>query len=225
MRRKHRGNIIVSGEFFGFKQKRGGKKKISELSNICGKTSCSDENKTKRYLSDYSASEVETLLYRSGYYKFVFVRDPYSRLMSCFVDKFLNKNATREEYRVWLGQLYDWKYVRERDIMAEPRPSFRAFVDELLKQDPDRMNEHWMPQTYVCGFGDIPYDFVGRFERLTTDARKVLHRLNFHDHFPTQQEIGFHPTGSSQLSSELYTLDAMLKTRVLYDVDFTVLGY
>jgi len=179
-----------------------------------------------RYLSDYSPAEVEHLLFRSDFYKFVFVRDPYTRVLSCYVDKFQNRSATKEDYQIWMGQLYDWKYVRDHDVMTLPRPSFRAFIDELLKQDPSRMNEHWMPQAYVCGFGEVPYDFVGRFERLKGDARKVLERLGFADEqFPTQAEIGFPATGSAKLVGDLYTLETMLKARLLYDTDFSILGY
>ncbi|KAJ8903886.1 hypothetical protein NDN08_000419 [Rhodosorus marinus] len=179
-----------------------------------------------RYLSDYSPEEVEYLLYKSGYHKFVFVRDPYTRLLSAYMDKLVNKYESKEEYRIWLGKLYDWKHVRESDFINDARPSFQAFVDELLKQDPDRMNEHWMPQAYVCGFGEVPYDFVGRFENIERDASRVLQKIGAQDEdFPSQEQIGFAATGSSQLVDEFYTLDIMLKARILYDVDFTILGY
>ncbi|GAB0495711.1 hypothetical protein MMPV_007016 [Pyropia vietnamensis] len=88
-------------------------------------------------------------------------------------------------------------------IEAVPRPSFRAFVDELLKAPPAAMNAHRAPQTLLCGFGEMPYDFVGRFERLTDDAA-ALARIGAPPGvtFPTQAEIGFPPSGAAAVAGD-----------------------
>lgn len=177
-----------------------------------------------RYLSDYSPAEVESLLVDPGYFKFAFVRDPYTRLLSCYMDKFQSNDVTfkKTEYRTFLAELYDWHYARYVNLDTEPPPSFAEFVDEIAKQNPLSMNDHWMPQTLLCGFGEMPYDFVGRMESLRTDATYVLQRLGRPDeHFPNQAEIGFPPSGAtSNSSSDRYTLETMMKVRVIYDVDF-----
>ncbi|KAA8491881.1 Carbohydrate sulfotransferase 14 [Porphyridium purpureum] len=179
-----------------------------------------------RYLSDYSPDDAERILFGSEFFKFAFVRDPYTRLVSAYLDKFQNKDASSEEYRLFMAQIYSWKYVRDRDIAKEPRPSFRAFVDELLKQKPTRMNLHWMPQSYICGFGDVPYDFIGRFENLVSDASSALRFMGKGDvHFPSQEEIGFLPSGATNTTAEYYTLELMLKVKIMYEVDFVLLGY
>lgn len=182
-----------------------------------------------RYLSDYSPREVDALLTDPSYFKFVFVRDPYARLVSCYMDKFRSRSPAyvQAEYRNFLAQLFNWRYARGVDLEANPRPSFRAFVDELAKHDPESMNPHWMPQSLHCGFGEMPYDFVGRMETLLPDARYVLDKLGKHDEqFPTQEDIGFPPSGASPVvADQLYTLDLMLKVRVIFDHDFRALGY
>ena len=179
-----------------------------------------------RYLSDYSADEVDRILSSPDFFKFAFVRDPYTRLVSAYLDKFWNKDTSSEEYKLFVAQIYSWKYVRDKDLAQEPRPSFRAFIDELLKQNPTRMNLHWMPQTFVCGFGDIPYDFLGRFENFNEDVAFVLNKLGLGNiHFPSQEEIGFPPSGALSGSAELYTLELMLKVKMMYEIDFAVLGY
>lgn len=179
-----------------------------------------------RYLSDYSPADAERILFGKDFFRFAFVRDPYTRLVSAYLDKFQNKDASSEEYRLFMAQIYSWKYVRERDIAKEPRPSFRAFVDELLKQKPTRMNLHWMPQTYICGFGDVSYDFIGRFENLASDAKFALGSIGRGDvHFPSQEEIGFMPSGATQSAAEYYTLELMLKVKIMYEIDFVMLGY
>lgn len=178
-----------------------------------------------RYLSDYSAAEVERLLADPRYFKYAFVRDPYSRILSCYMDKFRNKDEKyrESEYRAFLAALYGWRTIRFLDTDREPPPSFTAFVDEVSKQSPGSMNDHWMPQTLLCGFGEMPYDFVGRLESLETDAKYVFHRIGRPDeHFPSQLEIGFPPSGANHkhVSDALYTLETMFKVRVIYDIDF-----
>lgn len=182
-----------------------------------------------RYLSDYSPSEALHLLTTPTFFRFVFVRDPYTRLLSCFMDKFRNTDPayTSSEYRTFLSQLFSWRYTRSLDLHTHPRPSFRMFVDELLKHSPTQMNPHWMPQTHYCGLGLIPYDFIGRMENLELDANYVFSRLGKHnEHFPSHSEIGFPPSGASRhLADDLYTVDLMFKVRVVYDDDFRLLGY
>jgi dermatan 4-sulfotransferase 1 len=186
-----------------------------------------------RYLSDYSPNEVDTLLSDATFFKFTFVRDPYVRAVSCYMDKFQNRPRSarmseaylRAEYRTFLGQLFDWRYARSVDVDdPSERPSFADFVDELAKQDPTAMNEHWMPQTLLCGFGDMPYDFVGSMENLSADAAYVLRKIGRPGElFPTREDIDF-PASSNQstdiVADDIYTLETMLKVRVIYDVDF-----
>jgi len=185
-----------------------------------------------RYLSDYSARDIDAIVKGDvsrgvqPFFKFVFVRDPYTRLLSGYLDKFVLKNTSSSEYRLFLSQVTSLRKFQTRDLTNEPRLSFRSFVDELMKQDVVRMNTHWMPQTLVCGLGYFPYDFVGSFEHLSIDASAVLAHLGHADEpFPTQRDIGFPPSGTSAMVNELYTRELMLKARLLYDQDFLLLGY
>lgn len=182
-----------------------------------------------RYLADYSEPEARALLADPAYFRFLFVRDPYTRLLSCYMDKFRNTDPAyvRREYRAFLAHLFSWRHARDADILNDPRPSFRAFVDELIKHDAAEMNAHWRPQTALCGVGVVPYDFVGKMETLHRDVRHVFERVGRpHEHFPTQEEIGFPPSGASaEVADGLYTVALMFKVRVVYDDDFRLLGY
>lgn len=179
-----------------------------------------------RYLSDYSPNEVDALLKDPSFFKFVFVRDPYLRAASCYMDKFQNRHEayTRKEYPLFLAELYDWRYVRSLNLDTAPRPSFAEFVDQLSMQNPMTMNEHWMPQTLLCGFGEMPFDFVGHLESLPGDAQHVLSRIGRHEEqFPSQTQIGFPSSGASDGGAdEFFTLEAMAKLRLIYDVDFNL---
>lgn len=182
-----------------------------------------------RYLCDYSATEALHLLTSPQYFRFLFVRDPYVRLLSAYMDKFRNTNPEylRSEYRLFLAQLYSWRVARSIDIFKEPRPSFTMFVDEIAKHKPSEMNAHWMPQSVFCGIGLIPYDFIGRMEHLQRDVKHVFDRLNkSQEHFPSGVELGFPPSGAStHLAEEMYTEDLKYKVRLIYQNDFHLLGY
>jgi dermatan 4-sulfotransferase 1 len=177
-----------------------------------------------RYLTDYSAEEVDLLLKDPSFFKFVFVRDPYVRAASCYMDKFQNRDESyvQKEYQAFLAQLYDWRYARSVDVDTAVRPSFTEFVDELAKQNPVSMNDHWMSQTLVCGFGEMPFDFVGHMDSLAEDARHVLNKIGRpKEEFPSQSLIGFPPSGASGgEADEFFTIEAMAKLRIIYDVDF-----
>lgn len=177
-----------------------------------------------RYLTDYSPREVESLVADPSFFKFAFVRDPYARAVSCYMDKFLNAadEYVQNEYRGFVAELYDWRFARSLDVDTAPRPSFVEFVDELAKQSPMAMNEHWRPQTLLCGFGEMPYDFIGRMDNLEADAAYVLERLSRqNEQFPSQKDIGFPSSGASDgKGDDFLTLETMTKLRIIYDVDF-----
>lgn len=179
-----------------------------------------------RYLSDYSAREARTIVTR--FYKFAFVRDPYLRALSAYMDKLRNTDPrfVREEYRTFLAALLGWHRARAFNDDA-PRPSFATFVNALAQTPRDAMNAHWRPQTDLCGFDEMHYDFIGRMEKLRADAQTVFAALNrSNERFPSHDDVGFPPSGASnELADEMYTLDLMFKVRVIYERDFAVLGY
>lgn len=183
-----------------------------------------------RYLSDYSPGEAQTILKSPRFFKFVFVRDPYARALSAYMDKIRNVDPRfmRDEYRIFLAALLGWRYARGvQDLATAPRPSFATFINALAQTPREQMNAHWRPQTDLCGLDEIRYDFIGRMEHLLLDAQKVFDALNrSNEQFPSHSDVGFPPSGaSSELADELYTLDLMFKVRVIYEKDFSLLGY
>ncbi len=155
------------------------------------------------------------------------MRDPYTRLVSAYMDKLRNvdKEYVRTEYRTFLAAVLGWRKARE--LGEDERPSFPTFINALVQTPRSEMNAHWRPQTDLCGIGEMEYDFVGRMETLSKDVKTIFHALNrSHERFPTHEDIGFPPSGATRsLGDELYTLDLMLKVRVMYADDFERLSY
>ncbi|XP_058265677.1 carbohydrate sulfotransferase 11 isoform X2 [Hemibagrus wyckioides] len=129
-----------------------------------------------RSLSEYSTAEINRRL--RTYLKFIFVRDPFERLVSAYRNKF-----TRS-YNTAFHKRYGTKIVQRH--RANPRPealekgsdvSFEEFVYYLVDprtQREEPFNEHWERVHALCHPCLIRYDVVGKYESLAQDSRYVL---------------------------------------------------
>jgi len=149
----------------------------------------------KNYALDrYSDQEAERI--RQSFFKFVFVRDPWSRLISAYADKFLSKeqlvnwNNKPVIEEVWQSKGHDLSYDTIIPVYVGPKLrdspgdsaidyergiSFREFVAHICQQDDDKMNVHWRPQYWFLG--NMAFDYVGRVENLKqglTDICRIL---------------------------------------------------
>lgn len=143
-----------------------------------------------KYLTDYSEERVKEFLGDPNMFKFVFVKDPTVRAADTYINKIEN-SMDRDEYRGFMQNLYNSTYAN-KELSKKPHPTFRQFVIQVAKQMPEHMDEHWRPQTRLCGFGALKYDFIGRMETLENDAAHVLNRLGrMTEKFPVQEQNTF----------------------------------
>ena len=89
-------------------------------------------------LSPYQLSlfDLESAFHSDEYKKFAFVRNPYSRILSCYLDR-----------------IQDPKSKAYRNINAllveDPREiSFGQFLRAISSQHPIEMDSHWRPQVF-----------------------------------------------------------------------------
>lgn len=104
------------------------------------------------------------------YFRFAFVRNPWSRLVSCYSDKVVEKRPGR-----FPG--FTWCYPRVRF----ERMSFADFVRFVCRVPDDLCEPHFKPQTAF--FSPREVDFVGRFERFSEDLAHVVHRVGLDERF------------------------------------------
>lgn len=129
-----------------------------------------------RSLSEYSTAEINKRL--RTYLKFVFVREPFERLVSAYRNKF-----TRS-YNTAFHKRYGTKIIRRHraDPQAEALEkgndvSFEEFVYYLVDPQTQReepFNEHWERVHSLCHPCLIHYDVVGKYETLEQDSRYIL---------------------------------------------------
>ncbi|XP_030632955.1 carbohydrate sulfotransferase 11-like isoform X2 [Chanos chanos] len=129
-----------------------------------------------RTLSEYSTAEINQRL--RTYLKFLFVREPFERLVSAYRNKF-----TRS-YNTAFHKRYGTKIIRRH--RPEPRPealergddvSFAEFVYYLVDPSTQReepFNEHWERVHSLCHPCLIHYDVIGKYETLEEDSSYVL---------------------------------------------------
>lgn len=140
-------------------------------------------------LYDYPPFGIEQRL--KTYYKFLFVREPLERLVSAYRDKFLG-------YRMYFVKRWGPQIIkkfrkkskhRKRDIVDEEIPTITEFFKYVVSTKPLKMDMHWMPYKELSQPCAVNYDFIGSFDSVAQDAKRVLHQLQIDDkvEFPQKQ--------------------------------------
>jgi chondroitin 4-sulfotransferase 11/chondroitin 4-sulfotransferase 13 len=164
---------------------------------------------------------------KSSLFKFIFVRDPFSRLLASFKNKFENASTVPNNDPFWGNYGTQLKKHAIDTGLAEdsaPDLNFREFVRLVYRMKPATMNEHWHPQALLACVGEIDYDFIGHFERLADDVPVPLTSLGISS-FPTLADVRQRPTNSSQLVDTYYDAELREMVREKYDIDFRTFGY
>ncbi len=143
------------------------------------------------------------------YFKFTFVRDPFTRLDSAF--RFLKAGGFSEDDRRWA----------ERHLAD--CGDLEAFCRSWLGPETAMSWVHFKPQAwFVCDVtGRLRVDFVGRFERLERDFEVVCRRLGRHASLP---HLNRSPSPSVDPRERL-SRRAREIVREVYRRDFELFGY
>lgn len=173
-----------------------------------------------RYLSPLirpsQVGDFDKFLKRPDLVKFCFVRNPYERLLSSY----LNKVGGRNEiiYTNLLCQLG----LDQTDFSREI--SFAEFVSCVEQTPVSMMDSHWRPQYYQTFQESLDYDLVGRLENFEDDMR-TLEKMISRDLSPYMSSWTLHQTNSKDRFSEYYDDDLLERVYELYRVDFEAFGY
>ncbi len=176
-----------------------------------------DSSPISRFLK-LSDREQWDMFFSENIFRFTFVRNPYSRLLSAYLSK-IDKSLRAKAEILAVIQGKDASEVTD----LSPTVSFEEFVDVVCGQNTLEMNAHWKPQVDQVLFGSINYDFIGCFENLLSDYNCVSEKL-----FGVREpELGQSKnwTGSSSKISTYY--NSILQKKVLdcFETDFEKFGY
>ncbi len=149
----------------------------------------------------------------SRYYRFSFVRNPYTRALSCYLEKIAGEQWLRE--------------MRLPDLGFDPHAevSFVEFLRAVAAQPPADMDIHWAPQHFLLSLPQVRYDFLGRFESFHADLRRMIDTVGLTVPESLLQQRTAHTTGAGGRLGEYYDAEALELVQQVYREDFTTLGY
>ncbi|CAI5472582.1 unnamed protein product [Closterium sp. Yama58-4] len=172
------------------------------------------------------------LLTRPDFFKFSFVRNPYTRLASVYLnkhvvlcavppfhssvhpDRFHPAHSSPLCFRPPSPQMFFRKFIPFRRLVKAKKGNdlftfgeFAWLLRLMREQRRGRMESHVQPQIDACRFDKIRFDFIGRFENLAKDVGVVLRRLN--------RNVG--ESGAFKISKDAHPTNAGSKLLELYD--------
>lgn len=149
----------------------------------------------------------------SPYFRFAFVRNPYSRALSCYLEKIAGEQWLRDLRLPALG------FDPNEDV------TFVEFLARVAAQRPADMDIHWAPQHVLLGLDRVEYGFIGRFESFQRDVHRVIQHLEMDVPQEMVEATTSHVTNAGSRLQEYYEGEAAELVRTIYREDFERLGY
>jgi len=143
------------------------------------------------------------------YFRFIFVRNPYTRIVACYLDKVVRRPGP--------------KYRTEAGLPSGGRASLAEFLRAIERQPPLAMNRHWRLQSVLIP-RDVPIDFVGRFEQLEKDLAALFARLGLPWNAPIDKRQTHRTSADAQAGEFIGREEKALIDRI-YAADFERFGY
>ncbi|XP_068164817.1 carbohydrate sulfotransferase 12-like isoform X2 [Antennarius striatus] len=187
------------------------------------------DSKALRFLKDINKTEAKAKL--KHYKKFLFVRDPFVRLVSAFRDKIQKYGKSFFERYIFLilnryGNLSYTVETKEHAIASGVSPTFHNFVQYLIDPKTRKpFDEHWRPMYQLCHPCLIQYDFIGHQETLQEDTNQLLKILELEKWKfpPANQNVTAQDSMFNWFKPVL--MEERRKLYELYEMDFKLFGY
>jgi hypothetical protein len=182
------------------------------------KTKSVHDRQSAPLLSPFQLPEdlLEEVLTSQKYFRFSVVRNPYSRLLSCYLDRITLGNGAA--YRQLIRAL-----GKEEGYTV----SFSEFIRTACAQTPFAQNNHWRLQVAEICADVIPFDFIGKQETFADDMSKIWSRIAPHRPMPKFNHSNKSPsvTGARSRLKDFYTEELAELVRIAYQSDFERFGY
>ncbi|XP_004067550.2 carbohydrate sulfotransferase 8 [Oryzias latipes] len=179
-----------------------------------------------------SFSQKEIMHRLETYKKFVFVREPFERIVSAYRDKLENPN---DYYHNLFGKPIISKYrlnPSEEALRTGSGVMFKEFIQYLLDvHRPVGMDIHWDQVNQLCHPCLIHYDFIGKFENMGEESNFLLRLIGaplsltlptFKDRNPGDKRT------SLEITKKYFSQLSMLERQRLYDfyyMDYLMFNY
>lgn len=165
-----------------------------------------------RPISELRPSERQYFLSSDKVFRFCFVRNPYSRVLSAYLNKI----------RSGKGKVFeDFQQVAASDKESY---TFEEFLRVVESTPTDKRDPHWLNQTRLVRPDIVHYHFVGKMESFSRDIDYVRSRLprNYVREFDTSPR---NATGALETWTEHYNAERADLVVEIYREDFRAFGY
>jgi len=161
--------------------------------------------------SDLSWEEVDRI---KNAFKFLFVRNPYTRTLSAYLSKIAKSEQKRQDYSGKAPRLFK-KYSKNPSFV-----DFCRFLDNGGSYD----NKHWAPQTSLMVLPPEGFDFIGKLENMKEDFRFVTQKIPMLNGKTLLERLGYNTRASKRLEEfyDPYCYDVISR---LYKEDFETFKY
>lgn len=147
------------------------------------------------------------------WFRFSFVRNPYSRALSCYLEKIAGEQWLRDIRLPGLG------FDPSDDV------SFAEFLRRVSVQEHRDMDIHWAPQHHLLSLRKVQYGFLGRFETFQADLRRLVDILGLDVPDELLERRTAHVTAAAQKLHDYYDDETLDLVQEIYRKDFDLLGY
>ncbi|CAI5481047.1 unnamed protein product [Closterium sp. Yama58-4] len=182
---------------------------------------------------DFTEEQAIRLMTRPDFFKFTFVRNPFSRIASAYSNKLVRTDRPKLKTGTGWGTRQYWSnaffhavkpmYEAVKDSTGLVSfPDFVRLVGKLLASHRADMDRHLAPQEDICALSSIKYDFVGRFEHLEEDVKTVVDRFGGEHLDVFRFGKGAHFTDTDRRLAKLYDKDTYERVKKIYAMDFYI---
>ncbi len=151
-------------------------------------------------------------MHDASYFRFGFVRNPFSRALSCWLDKMVGNEFERARLAPLLGL--------EDSVL----PSLADYLTAVARQPEAERDPHWATQSYLLRPDRVRYSFIGRFEFFRPQFLAVCTRLGIEDYAADLPDTWHATDASAKVREHVGAREADL-IREIYDEDFRNFGY
>ena len=200
------------------------------LSALLGRTLRSDWEAHKRKLSGLKSPKRVglTVFHRLATdpraLRFAFVRNPYARLVSCWLNKF--REVPLIPAKPSVDSYLAWRQQNDPSLPEGPTNtlSFDEFINFATMTAQDRVDAHWHLQTGLLEMPGIELNLVGKVESFERDFMRVLDHVQASD---ALRADAIKPVNVSDLVDwrSYYTNELANRVHKAYELDFDRFQY
>ncbi|RWB97759.1 MAG: hypothetical protein EOR03_11755 [Mesorhizobium sp.] len=156
--------------------------------------------------------------------RFTFVRNPYTRLLSCWADQYRDRPLVPGYGRVEVYLAHRERADPALPVGADKSLSFADFVAFACTTSTWRIDKHWQRQSDIVDLPGVVFDLIGKTETFARDFERVLDHVGASEEMRRAAMPPLH-TSSRRRLADYFTPELADTIYRAYERDFDQFGY